>query len=304
MSLAQILRNRKVLVTGGFGFIGTHLVERLLSEDANVSVYTRSIPETKEVSLIKDKVEIFCTDLSDTDTLKKSLEGVDYVFHLATKVPYSVSDSSEGSVDDSAIVRNMVSFSKTVDKIIFLSAYVVYGVPENIPINESHNLNPSSDYGNSKLAVEKALEESCMEHNKSYVILRAASCYGPYQRSVGVIPNFVNAALNNRELPVKGPEIKRDYLYISDLIDGMIASVIGKSAIYNLGAGRSYSLYEVAEAVSALSGAKILVEEGESAIKDNCLDIRSAAKELSFSPKVALRKGLKEQLLWGENSLC
>ena len=297
------LKGRKVLVTGGFGFIGINLVKRLLQEGAIVTIISRRRRKNKSIPLFMKDVRVVYGDVGDSLVLDKAIAGNDVVYHLAASVPFSKVKkySSESSIADIKIIARLVKLaaSKKVKKIVFLSGHVVYANPVNLPISEKAPLGPQGIYGASKLCCEHYLEVLCRENNVGYCVLRASSCYGPYQSSIGVIPNFINAALHDKALKISNKDVKRDYIFVDDLVSAMIDCVASTGKIYNVGGGKSSRILDIARIVCHVIGkGKIKAFDSSVDVLDNVLDITKAGKDFGFAPKVDIIAGLRRQVDW------
>ena len=239
--------------------------------------------------------------------LSRAISGTDYIFHLAASVPFSqhCSYSEDMAKKDLEIIDAIVksAIQLKIKKIIFISGFVIYGQVHEIPLKESSPTKPTTVYGKSKLMCENHLKSSCLENKISYVILRASSCYGPYQYAKGLIPNFINSALNDRDIFIENKDVKRDYVFIDDLIDAFVLSIMAENKIYNIGGGKSYSVQEVANSITHIikKGNIVIQNKPPPELTDNVLDISLAKKELGFSPKTSLTSGLKIQIDWKIN---
>lgn len=223
-----------ICVIGGSGFIGINLCMRLVDLQHEVSVIDLRIsPELKEYD-VENRIRWFDADYGDRDFLLHALKGCDVLFHLASStVP---SSSNEDPIFD--IESNLVSSVRLIEaakeagvkKIIFVSSGgTVYGVPQYIPIDESHNLNPICSYGISKLATEKFLSMYSYLGGPGYTVFRLSNPYGIYQNPLslqGVIPVFMNKILSGEGLTIWGDgEVVRDFIYIDDVIEVFIRSL-------------------------------------------------------------------------------
>ncbi len=293
------LKGKKILVTGGLGFIGAHLVKRLLEEEASVTVVARRIPADRDIAGLVKKINLIIGDLSDALVMAKALSGIELVYHLAASAPFQQHYSEERSIVDLEIMLALVKESSkaNVKKIIFLSGHVVYGIPQELPISEEHQTDPVNVYGAGKLSAEVYLKQSCNLYGIKFVVIRASSCYGPGQISKGVIPNFISTALEGGILYTS--KVKRDYIYIGDLVSALISASSAENRIYNIGGGKSYSIAEVAVTITTLIGkGRVEIVDSLDLLSDNVLDISSARNKQGFSPQVSLLDGLKKHIQW------
>jgi UDP-glucose 4-epimerase len=300
------LEGLKVVVTGGTGFIGSHLVERLVREGMDVKVLIRSKSRAENLKEVLSNIEMIKCDFQDIPEIKKSLDDAEYLFHLAARVPFSKHELYTGasSILDIADTANIakIAVAKEIERIVYMSGIVVYGIPQYIPISEEHPTNPTTFYGASKLSGENYLKIYAKEKSLPTVILRASSVFGPRQISMGVIAEGIKRVVQHHKPPIvygTGRD-KRDYVYVDDVIDACILAITKGEGVYNIGSGLSYSILDIANKIINLAKADIGIEfkEGGSDIHDNRLDISCATKELGYHPKVSIEEGLKRQLQW------
>jgi UDP-glucose 4-epimerase len=308
-----------ILITGGNGFIGSHLVDALVRNGTDfilvLDVNSRTDLPLKNVKFIK-------CDLSDQALIRNTLidHSIDTVYHLAWA---SIHETAlKDPVED--VRRNVIPsinlFEECCDnkvkKIIFLSSGgTVYGSPKNIPIKEDHSTNPISAYGVSKLSVESYLKMYSYLKQINGIIFRPSVPYGPkqnYLRRQGVITVFLYHALRNEPITVWGDgESSRDFLYIDDMINALILALKydkpGMVTI-NLGGYKAFSLNEIIFEIENILNNKLVINY-ESArifdVKTLDLDISVAKYELGWEPKISLNTGIKKTIKWLlENKIC
>ena len=283
------LEGKRIIVTGGTGFIGSHLVKKLNSIEANVGF------------LEKDRKRI---DVRDWDSIKVS-EGADIVYHLAAiaKVPYSFDNPRETLEVNVIGTLNILEFCriKDIKRMIFISSYV-YGRPQYIPIDEKHPLSPLNPYAESKVIGEELCRGYSRDYDINCTVLRPFNIYGEGQRKGNLIPDIINQ-LEKGKIELKDPKPKRDILYIGDLIEGFVSA--GKSdlqgfEIFNLGYGKSYSVKDIVDKIIDIYGKKIEVqyskERRKHEIMDTVADIGKAKKMLDWRPNVEIDDGLKRTM--------
>lgn len=280
------LEGERVLVTGGTGFIGSHLVKRLNDLRATVGF------------LEKDGKRI---DIRDWDSIKDS-EDANIVYHLAAiaNVPYSFQNPRETLEVNIMGTLNILEFCrlKDIKKMIFTSSYV-YGSPQYLPIDEKHPLSPLNPYAESKVIGEELCRGYSRDYDIDCTVLRPFNIYGEGQRKGNLIPDIIRQ-LKKGKIELKDPEPKRDLLYIGDLIEGFVSA--GKSdvsgfEIFNLGYGESYSVKDIVDKIIDIYGKKIEVhyskERRKHEIMDTVAGIDKAKKMLEWEPKVDISEGLR-----------
>jgi UDP-glucose 4-epimerase len=299
----------KVLVTGGAGFIGSHVVDRLVKESCAVRVFDDlSTGKLANIQghLTSDKVEFVKGDIRDDLVVRKSLEGIDAVVHLAAliSVPFSV-ENPDLTFDVNLfgtlnLLRSCVQ--KGIGKFVFISSCAVYGDPELLPVNEDVKANPISPYAESKLVGERYCLGFSERDLLSLVVLRFFNVYGPRQGFSdysGVITQFIDSLKMGKPLVVYGDGSQtRDFVNVSDIANAVFASLAGvNSGVFNVGSGKSTSINELAKTISELVERDLDIHYKEPRagdIKHSYADISKAKKFLGYQPNVSLRDGLRE----------
>jgi len=301
-----------ILVTGGAGFIGRHLVKSLLKSGYKVTIFDNfsNSSEKQIASLVDDGLNVISGDITDYESLLNSLSGNDLVIHLAAQI------SVQKSIDDPEFTNKVnvqgtvnllnACVKKNIKKIIFVSSAAVYGIPDELPIFEKSQTKPISPYGESKLAMEKSLEEFSQSNDLNCIILRLFNVYGEGQsiEYAGVITKFMEKIQSDKSLIIFGDgNNTRDFVSIDDVVNFFHLAIKKlddkKASIYNIATGKPISINELANLMITISGKKLEIEHSkplEGDIKHSQASISSAQSEIGYSPKVSLREGL-EQLL-------
>lgn len=304
-----------VCVLGATGFIGQHLVERLISLGYAVSVLSRSEPDVARVRFPTKSVRWTVGDWNDPSKLTEAMAGADICFHLiCTTLPRS---SNEDPIHD--VTSNVCGTIRVLEaalasgcrKVVFASSGgTIYGVPQSIPIAEFHPLEPNNSYGISKLAIEKYMKLFFNLHGLEYGIARLSNPYGEAQatdRAQGAVSVFLHRALTYKPIEIWGDgSIVRDYLYIADAVDGLIkvANYAGIERIFNIGSGRGLSLLEIVNEIETLLNRKVSVRHAAGNQFDvpiNILSIDRAINALGFQPKVPFKAGLQRTAQWHQS---
>ncbi|MDO9041537.1 MAG: NAD-dependent epimerase/dehydratase family protein [Desulfocapsaceae bacterium] len=303
--------NMRVLVLGGNGFIGSHLVEALVAGGAHVRVLTRSGCQCPP-SL--HGVEYRYADfVADSVSVAESLVDVDLVVHLiSTTVPATANMDPLADINGNLLptVRLLQQMrDQGVSRLVFLSSGgTVYGDTQSIPIPEEHERNPVSSYGIVKVAIENYIAMFSAQHGLQSLVLRVSNPYGPRQGHLGVqgvIPTFFQRIITGDEIRIWGDGSSvRDYLYVSDLVSFVVGGINEDlSGVYNVGSGQGVSLKDVLSLIEEISGVsanvKYLSPRGFD-VKKVVLDISKARKALDWEPLVPLREGCERYWKWAK----
>jgi UDP-glucose 4-epimerase len=295
-----------ILVMGGLGFIGSHLSRALIKEGHRVRIFDKLYNTLYRVSDILDQVEILQGDIQRSQDVLAACRDVDIAVDLVhTTVPGS-SMKDPGYDIESNVVAHARWLSRigetSISKIIYISSGgTVYGIPQTIPIDENHQTDPISSYGITKLAVEKYVAMYAKMNCINYCICRPSNVYGEGQQlnvGQGVIGVFLDRALRGLPVEIWGDgEIRRDYLYILDLISALQALVAyeGNERVFNISSGRGVSLNEIHSAIQKVLHKAIPVQKQPKRdfdVPTNILDNRLLMQETSWSPTVNLEEGI------------
>jgi len=298
----------KVLVLGGNGFIGSHVVDQLLAGGHKVRVFDRS-PERYRAPL--KQVEYRLGRFDDTFQVAEALQGVDAVCHLiSTTVPGTsnldpVADVQNNLVNTLHLLEQMRK--KSLHRILYLSSGgTVYGNPESSPVCEDQPLKPISSYGVVKVAIENYLYMYQQLYGLQPVILRPSNPYGPRQGHAGVqglIGTLLARALSGETLEIWGDgSIVRDYMHVGDLARLCASALESNSCgVFNAGSGEGYSINQIISMIRDLTGGKLDVRyEAARAfdVKEGGLGISSAMQQFGWKPEVELSTGIREHMEW------
>lgn len=304
----DLTMKKKCLILGGGGFIGSNLVEGLLDSGFQVRVFDVKNFSRRNIDEFIDRIEVFEGDFNNPTDIQSAIAGVDYVYHListtlpANSVLNPCYDIESNLVPTIKLLQLCVE--KSIKKIIFISSGgTVYGVPETIPIKESHVSNPINSYGITK----RTIESYCYLYHKLWgldvCIFRLSNPYGKRQNprgSQGVIPVFLYKAINQQTIEIWGDgSVVRDYIHISDVIGILVKAITMATPeiIYNLGSGIGTSLNEILDLIKEHlePNLKFSYLEGRSFdVQANVLDISLLQKRFNFHNSVTLKTGISE----------
>jgi len=294
----------KVLVTGGAGFIGSHIADTLLQAGADVAVIDNL--STGRLENLPAGVTLYREDIRAAACEEIfAKEKPEYVIHQAAQanVGKSLADPAEDASVNVAGTINLLENCRRsgIRKIVYASSAAVYGDPERLPLTEDAACRPLSPYGVSKLTAEYYLAVYAANYGLRYTALRYANIYGPRQAREGeggVITIFIDDLLAGRNLTVYGDgEQTRDFVYVGDVAAAnFLALTRGDNGIFNIGSGGSIALNRLADELSKASGITPKIERqaprpGD--IRHSCLANGKAAAELGWQPRTGLAAGLR-----------
>ena len=303
----------KILVTGGTGFIGSFVVEALLSNGHEVRVIANGRQLPVYLQKLSNQITYYQGDFGETDVLEKALPGCNAVIHLAwSTVPkqtrgataYEFSGNLNSNIN---LVEKCIDFN--IDKFVFISSGgTVYGIPEQIPVGENHPQNPISNYGLGKLTMEKLLY--LYHHNQkfNYTVLRVSNAYGERQnlyKNQGVIGVWLKNISQNKQIEIWGDgSVVRDYVYVQDVAHAVLNALakVKSADIYNIGGGgKGHSLNDIIAVIKVGLGISFEVNYKPSRNFDvpvNVLDISKAIAEIGYQPTIDLSEGISRTWQW------
>ncbi|MCW3984549.1 MAG: SDR family NAD(P)-dependent oxidoreductase [Candidatus Bathyarchaeota archaeon] len=309
---------KRVLVTGGAGFIGSHLVPELLKRGyAVVALDNLCSGNMENLGGVLDSPDFtfILGDIRDSEVLKKAFRGVSGVVHLAALIDVVASVTDPTSTNDVNVAGTLNVLQEAanckVDRFVFASSTAVYGDAKALPITEETMLDPLSPYAASKAAGEAYCRAFMHSYGLSTVILRFFNVYGPRNEKSpysGVITKFLRQAIKGATLNIFGDgEQTRDFIHVSDIVEALILALETQKAsgeTFNVCTGIQTSINDLAEAICNVTGRTlklIHVPARAGEIRFSLGDLSKAEEQLHFKPKVTLQKGL-ELLLKAEKS--
>lgn len=270
-------RDRRVLVTGGCGFIGSHLVEALLREGAQVSVLGK-YNSRSDFGFLQGVdhpgLTVRLGDVADPWFVQSMARGVDTVFHLAALIgiPYSYAAPSqyvETNVSGTLAVLEAAR-REGVRRVVHTSTSETYGTARYTPIDESHPLVGQSPYSATKIAADKLAESYFLSFDVPVVTLRPFNTFGPRQSMRAVIPTLMAQALHADEITIGSLDPVRDMNYVADTVAGFlgVASADGvEGNVYNVGSGQGHTIGEILEMVQQVAGSDKPVRQAEERVR-------------------------------------
>jgi NAD dependent epimerase/dehydratase len=314
--------HRNVVVTGAGGFIGSHLVERLLALGANVTAFVRYnsrndpgfldllAPHTKHIRIVPG-------DIRDPEAVRGALEGADSVFHLAALIgiPYSYVHPIEVFEVNARGTLNVLVGARdaSLERVAIASTSEVYGSALYVPIDEKHPKQPLSPYSASKIASDALALSFHAAFQLPVTVVRPFNTYGPRQSDRAIIPTIISQALTQPEITVGNTAPTRDFTYVSDTVEGFLQVGESDRAVgqeVNLGTGSEVSIGDLVQRINAIIGRDLPVRKKDERVRPETSEVNrllsnnSKARELvGWTPRVTLDDGIRLTAKWVEERL-
>jgi NAD dependent epimerase/dehydratase len=310
-SVSMFWHGRRVLVTGGCGFIGSHLVEALLGQGAEVSVlgkYNSRSDFGFLNGLDRPDLTVRLGDVADPWFVRSLVEGMDTVFHLAALIgiPYSYAAPSqyvETNVKGTLAVLEAAR-REGIRRVVHTSTSETYGTAQYTPIDEDHPLVGQSPYSATKIAADKLAESYFLSFDVPVVTLRPFNTYGPRQSMRAVIPSLMAQALHAEEITVGALDPVRDMNYVGDTVAGFLGVAVADGVegnVYNVGSGQGHTIGEILERVLSVAGVEKPVRRQEERVRPAksevgrlICDYSRAAAAFQYAPSTSLAQGLEQ----------
>lgn len=304
----------RYLVTGGAGFIGSHITEALIKKREEVIVFDNFCTGKKEnLSAIIKKIKLIKGDLRDFNLVKKKTRGVDYVLHQAAlrSVPKSVKDPvSFNEVNVTGTLNLLIAAHQAkVKRFVFASSSSVYGEVKIFPEKENFTPKPISPYAATKLFGEHYCYLFSRLYDLETVSLRYFNVFGPRQslesQYAVVVPKFITCLLNNKPTPINGNgDQSRDFTYIDNVVEANLLAAKAKNIsgeVFNIACGWDYTVLDLAKIINKIMGKNIkpvFLPPRPGDVLRTLADISKAKKLLKFKIKVNFEEGLERTVKW------
>lgn len=318
------LKNKKILVTGADGFIGSHLVEKLVKDNFDVKafVYYNSFNSYGWIDTFdkntKDSLKIFSGDIRDSGSVRSALKDIDVVFHLAALIAIPYSYYSPESYVDTNIkgTLNVLQAAKdyNLQKILVTSTSEVYGTAKYVPIDEFHPFQGQSPYSATKIGADRLAESFYKSFNMPVSIVRPFNTFGPRQSARAVIPTIISQLLYGKEkIKLGALTPTRDLLFVKDTINGFIEIAKSDKTIgeeINIATHSEISIGDLAQKIINLINPKATIECDNERLRPKNSEVErlfgcnKKIKDLTeWKQNYSLDDGLKETIEWIKNNL-
>jgi NAD dependent epimerase/dehydratase len=313
------MKNKEILVTGGCGFIGSHLVEMLVESGNKVICFDRYNPNNHwgwlENSEVKDDIEVILGDIRDFDSVYDAVKRVEIVFHLAALIgiPYSY-------ISPLAYIRTNIEGTYNVlestrlhgtDQVITTSTSETYGTAQYVPIDEAHPLVGQSPYSATKISADQIAFSYFRSFDLPVKIARPFNTYGPHQSSRAIIPTIITQVLEGKgEIKIGNTSPTRDLTYVADTCRAIIE--IAKQSefmgdVVNIGTNSEVSIQELIEKIEKISGRKVKTVQDKERIRPKKSEVERLISnnekillKTNWKPEISLDEGLTKTFQWFE----
>ena len=306
----SILKNKKILVTGGAGFIGSHLVKRLINEGAKVSVIVKynSIIDCPRLVQVWDKINVIEADLRNIDSVNEMRKiSFDLVFHLAAynHVGDSFKHVLENVNSNFISTINLLNNGPKIKKLIHMGTSEIYGIQTKLPFNVKEMPNPMSPYAVTKYASELFSLLKSKSNNLNLICVRPFNTFGPFQSEKAIIPEMIIKCLQNKEIKTTGGKQTREFNYIDNIIDGILfLNKKVKHAIepINVGSNTPISIKNLVKKIHKYTKSDSKLRIGSLKYRPNEIWRMQANNQFisskGWKPKINFDNGLKFTIAW------
>ena len=307
---------KKILITGGAGFIGSHLVKRLIESKAKVSVIVKynSIIDCPRISKYWKQIEIIEADLRNTDSVLsfKNLK-FDYIFHLAAynHVGDSFKHVSENINSNLISTINLLNHGPKFKKFIHIGTSEMYGLQKKIPFDVQETPNPMSPYSLAKLSSESYVRLKARESKINIACIRPFNTFGPYQSEKAIIPEIIIKCLRGEEIKTTPGKQTREFNFIDNIIDGFLLitkKVNNEDTPINLGSNQPIQIKDLVKKIHFLTNSNSILKIGSIKYRPNEIwkmqaNNKIITNKLKWKPQVDFNTGIKKTITWYKSFL-
>jgi dTDP-glucose 4,6-dehydratase len=305
-----MIKNKKILVTGGAGFIGSHLTERLIKEGAKVSVTVKynSIIDCPRLVKVWDKINIIESDLRNSDSvIEMNKLQFDYVFHLAAynHVGDSFKHVLENVNSNLISTINLLNNGPKIKKFIHMGSSEIYGLQTKLPFDTKEKPNPMSPYAMTKYASELFSILNAKSKKLDLLCVRPFNTFGPFQSEKAIIPEMIIKCLQNKEIKTTGGKQTREFNYIDNVVDGILflnKKIKHNVQPINVGNNKPISIKDLVKKIHAFTNSSSKLKIGSLKYRPNEIWNMQANNKFIISkgwkPKIDFDNGLKRTIAW------
>ncbi len=313
----MVENNKKILITGGAGFIGANFIYKFLELGHNVSVFERKEANLWRIEKIKNKIHLYSPDLTDYNETEKIISKIkpDIVIHFAAYGAYQrFQQDTEATIDTNVISSiNLINACDKVGVKCFINtgSSSEYGIKSK-PMKETDVLEPDNLYGITKSAITQYGQMMARKFNFPIVTIRPFAVYGYFEEEGRLFTDIIKSCLKNTELNLSNPKSVRDFIFIEDLIDGYLATIKNirkvKGEIFNLGSGKQSTIDQVFKTTKKIAMSSVRPNYGKMKIsqtepKSWVANISKTKKLLNWEPKYNLEQGIKKDIEWFKKNI-
>lgn len=314
LTVYNSLKGKGVLVTGGAGFIGSHIVDKLLNLGAKVTVLDNLVTgKLENISHNLEKIKFIQKDFSEEEVLEEALEGVEFISHQAALrcVPKSLEEPlNYHRVNVTGTLKLFLKAKeKKIRRMVFASSSSVYGECLDFPEKETHPLKPISPYAVTKLIGEYYASLFSKIYNLEIVSLRYFNVFGPRQslenQYAVVVPKFITCLLKDESPPIYGDgNQQRDFIYIDNVVEANVLALVKENlggSVFNVASGRAQSvnnLLKVLKKIMQKDINPVFLKSRPGDVRKTHADIRKAKRLLDFKPQISFYDGLRRTVEW------
>jgi dTDP-glucose 4,6-dehydratase len=321
--MSAFWKDKRVLITGAGGFIGSHLVERMVAEGASVRAFVR-YNSRADFGLLRlaptsvlSQVEVVSGDLRDPDAIQKAVSGCQVVFHLGAliSIPYSYVHPVEVAETNVMGTMNILTACRAagVERLIQTSTSEVYGTARYVPIDEAHPLQGQSPYSASKIGSDKIAESFYCAFGLPVVTVRPFNTFGPRQSARAVIPTIITQALALKNIRLGNLDTTRDFTFVDDTVNGFVKAAEApgvEGRTFNLGTGEEIKIGDLARLIIQKVGNPVEIEVDAGRLRPSDSEVLRllsnnalARATIGWQPEVTLEQGLERTIAWVKEHL-
>jgi len=307
----KYFKNKKILITGGAGFIGSHLTKKFVEAQAKVTVVVKynSIIECPRLVEIWKKINIVEADLRNIDSVRAiKKRNFDYIFHLAAynHVGDSFTHINETIHSNLFSTINLLEHGPNFKKFVHIGSSEIYGLQMKLPFNVNEIPNPMSPYAVGKYSSELYARLKVKQNNKNLICLRPFNTFGPFQSEKAIIPELIIKCLRGEEIHTTPGEQTREFNYVDNIVDGMMLTskkIKHQDKPINIGSNKPIRIKDLVKKIHKLTNSKSKLKIGKKKYRPNEIwkmqaENKFVVNTIGWKPKISFEEGLKNSVEW------